>query len=287
MFNYVKYLHENYGTCYIWIADNNFFLPKERALDFCKMMVSSGLNEKISLVAQTKIETAFEDDLLGLAKRAGFTKLGFGLERLEEQSQKFINKRTPLERIQETLSLVKTHNINISLNLILGFPFDTVEIINKERELFRDLFKYTQNIVANVLTPIPKTIYYDKYPRAQKWHLNPKAISLSKSYFGHVLDLGMAEVLDVNYFDLPAEVVDIVRKTLMEFNFYNHGAHVLKKSLFFGIVRKIDLFFAYLSKFIFRISPRIESLVFNKLKPLRYWLVTFLFAGKVSDKPPQ
>src|SRR3990172_9953705 len=79
MFHYVEYLHKTYGASYIWIADNNFLMPKTRASEFCRLMISSGLNKKIDLVAQSRVELAVDEELLALMKKAGFTKIGFGL----------------------------------------------------------------------------------------------------------------------------------------------------------------------------------------------------------------
>ncbi len=283
VFNYVKYLYETYGTKYIWLADNNFFIPKQRALDFCTRMMKSGLNEKIKLVAQTKIESVFDSQLLELVKKAGFTKIGFGLERLEPYSQKKIHKETSLEKIHKILSLVKKHGINISINVILGFPFDTVELVQKERDLFMEISQYTQNIISNALTPIPLTTYYDDYPKAHEWHLNPKAISISRSFYGNVLDLNMSDVLDINYFDLPPDVVNKIKSTIQEFKHFNHGKHVAKKTIFLTLFSKVDLFFAYISKFVFAVSPRIEFWIFRKVLFLRYYFATLIFGNKIID----
>jgi anaerobic magnesium-protoporphyrin IX monomethyl ester cyclase len=283
MFDYVKYVHEKYGTSYIWIADNNFFVPRRRAAEFCEKMISSGLNRKVALVAQSKIESALDDDLLRLVKSAGFTKLGFGIERLDEYSQEMIQKKTSLERTHRILSLVKKNGINVSINVILGFPFDTVELVRKERDHFMGLRQYSQNFVTNVLTPVPGTIYYDDYPKAREWYLDPKVVEISRSYFGHVLDLAMFDALDINYFDLPGKVIDEIRSVLYEFKHINHGQHVVKKSLLLALSSKADLVFASLSKFIFRFSPKLEFRMFRKIKFLRYYLATLVFGNKVSN----
>ena len=283
IFNYVKYLYEEYKTSYIWLADNNFFIPRKRALDFCRKMIKSGLNEKVSLVAQTKIESVFDSQLLELVKNAGFAKIGFGLERLEPFSQKQICKETSLEKTHRILSLVRRHGINISVNIILGFPFDTVELIQKERDLFMEISQYTQNIISNVLTPIPLTVYYDDYPKAHGWHLDPRAISISRSFYGNVMDLNLTDVLDINYFDLPVEVIKKIKSTIQEFKHFNHGRHVAQKTIFLTIASKVDLFFAHVSKFVFAVSPKFEFWVFRKLLFVRYYFATLLFKNKIID----
>jgi len=282
LFGYVEYLHKKYGVRYIWICDNNFLFPKERAEEFCRRMISSGLNRKLDLVAQSKVELAHDEETLALLKKAGFTKIGFGLERLEPYSQKMIQKPTSLERVHEIFSLVKKHGINISINAIFGFPFDTVDLVRKERELFREVLPYCQNIVPNFLTPIHGTPYYDNYPKVRRWYLNPRFMETARTYYAHALDLDMIDTLKINFYDLLPDVIDEVRDAFLEFKKFNHGAHVLKKGPLWKAFSRIDLLVAQLSRLTFKVSPGLEFLLFNRIKFLRYYFATLVFGRKVA-----
>jgi radical SAM superfamily enzyme YgiQ (UPF0313 family) len=282
LFQYIKYLYEKYGATYIWISDNNFLIPKKRAADFCRLMISSGLNKKVNLVAQSKVEYALEEEMLLLMKRAGFTKIGFGLERLDPFSQKMIQKTTSMERAHKILSLVKKNGINISLNAIFGFPFDTVELIREERRLFLELMSYAQNISLTVLTPIPNTPYYDDYPSARQWYLNPRLMHAARSYYAHALDLAMIDVLDINYFNLASDVIKEIKKVFIEFKKINHGQYVISKNFLFSLFSRFDIFLAYLSKAALKISPELEFRIFHRMKFWRYYFSTLLFGNKVA-----
>jgi radical SAM superfamily enzyme YgiQ (UPF0313 family) len=245
-------------------------------------MISSGLNKKVNLVAQSKVEYALEEEMLLLMKRAGFTKIGFGLERLDPFSQKMIQKTTSMERAHKILSLVKKNGINISLNAIFGFPFDTVELIREERRLFLELMSYAQNISLTVLTPIPNTPYYDDYPSARQWYLNPRLMHAARSYYAHALDLAMIDVLDINYFNLASDVIKEIKKVFIEFKKINHGQYVISKNFLFSLFSRFDIFLAYLSKAALKISPELEFRIFHRMKFWRYYFSTLLFGNKVA-----
>jgi radical SAM superfamily enzyme YgiQ (UPF0313 family) len=288
MFGYVEYLHKTYGVSYIWIADNNFLFPRKRAMEFCRLMIASGLSQKVDLVAQSKVELAVDDELLAAIKKAGFTKIGFGLERLGLQAQEMICKKTSMENIHRIFSAVRRQKLNISINAIFGFPFDTVPLIRQERDLFSEVLPYVQNIVPNALTPIPQTPYYDNYPRVHRWYLNPRVMATARTYYTHAWDLAMMDTLDVNYFDLPRDVIREIKKLFWDLKKFNYGRYVLEKNIGLKVLSAIDRGLARLSRWTFYVSPELEFAIFRRVKFLRYYFATLLYGNKVSlpkDEP--
>ncbi len=136
MFKNVKDLHQKYNVQNLFIGDNNLTIFKERLIKFCKKMIDSGLNKKISLICQTTARFPIDEELIKLMKNAGFNEIVFGIERLTPYSLKMVNKDQSLKIIEDILSLFKKYNIETSIFAMVGFPFETKELLKEEMELF-------------------------------------------------------------------------------------------------------------------------------------------------------
>lgn len=276
MFQNVKEIYEEYGLTYISIVDTNFLLYKERVIEFCNKMIDSGLNKVIRFTCQFRVDAKFDEDLVKLLKKAGFFKFYFGIERLVPESLKLINKNVSFDRVMEAFELLKASDIQIHFNMILGFPFETVDLIRQERAMFKKILPYTQTIFINILMPTPGTRYYDDYPKTWNWYLNPKFNKIMKTYYGHVLDLNMMDMLEFNFFDLPDEVINEIRECYVEFKEFNHGQHIEKKNLVASLALKFDIGLAKFSRVIYNIWPSFEFWLFRKVKSLRYYFGVLL-----------
>lgn len=282
MFQNIKHYYNKYGLRYFSIVDNNFLVPKSRTIEFCNKMIESGLNRKVSLVCQTKIETVTDEGLVSLLKEAGFFRILFGIERLDPYSLEMIKKKTKIEKIQSVFSMLQRHNIDINVNVLLGFPFETVELLEREKHEFLKLLKYVKTTSVGILQPTPGTIYYDNYQKAYKWYLNPKFNRLLRAYFSQVLDLSMVDMIKFNFFDLADDVLDEMKGFYLEFKKMNHGNYIQKKTMFVLFVLKFDLFLARISKLAFSISPNLEFWIFRKITFLRYYFGMRFFGKQIS-----
>ncbi|MFH1607977.1 MAG: radical SAM protein [archaeon] len=266
MFSNIKDLYNKYGIGDLFIADNNITIFPKRLRDFCNKMIESGLNKKISLSCQTTIRFPIDDNLIKLMKKAGFNKVIFGLERLTSFSLKKINKEQPIENAHKIFKSMKKNDINISIFMMVGFPFETPALLKEEKKLFLELTKYTKDLHLSILTPIPATIYYDNYPNIKKWYLKGKDYELSRTYFARVLDSQMFETINRNFFNFPKET----QKAMIDYYFTFKRISPMKINYLKVILNGADLFVAKISKGIFKVSPTMESLLFNRLKIIRY-----------------
>ena len=277
IFRNVENIYNNYKSHYIVIADNNFTFPRQRAVDFCNRMIQSGLNNNISFSCQTKVETPLDDELLSLMKKAGFKKVNIGLERLDPYSLKMIKKKSSFNRVHKVMSAIKNAGLEIGIFILVGFPFDTEDILKKERESFLSLLEYTRTFNCSILQPTPGTEYYNNYPKSHEWYLDKKAFHLQRSYFANILEAYMIGQVDQNFFNLPKNVQKQIKNFYLEFKQINLGSFASRKSFMLTIGLKFDLLMAKLSQIIFKISPCFEFQLFNKIRFVRYYLGTFLF----------
>ena len=251
LFSYVSYLYDKHKLHYVFMNDNNFLAPYDRTVDFCNKIIKSGLNKKISFACQTKIETRIDENLTNLLKEAGFCSIGLGIERLEPYSQKMIRKISSMKRIHHVAGLLKKAEMNITIFMMAGFPFETVEILKYEQEAFTTLSMYAKTFDLSVLMPLPGTIYYDNYPRVKEWYLKPRTLQMTFSYYGQVYDMKMFGLAKYNLFHLPREVKRELVRYILKFKRINHDNFVIRRTLFVRIMLFVDSTVAQVSRFFF------------------------------------
>ncbi len=283
MFRNLVYCYENYGAKYFSIVDNNFLLAKKRVVDFCNKMIESGLNKKIMLVVQTKVETVNDGQLLSLLKKAGVHRMAIGLERLDPYSLKMIKKNADIKKVHRGFSLLQRYNIDVHINFLLGFPFETDDLLKREKQALRNILKYVQVTHLNIIQPMPGTMYYDKYPKINKWYLRKGFNDTMSTYYGQILELNTIDIIDHNYFELPQKAIEELKDFYIEFKALNHGNFIAKKNILISLMLMFDRFLANISKFVHKISPGLEFTIFRKLSFLRYY-IGMMFVGNQLGK---
>jgi anaerobic magnesium-protoporphyrin IX monomethyl ester cyclase len=281
--SYLQYLYDKYKTKYMFLNDNNFLFPRERAVDFCNRLISSGLNKKISFACQARVDTPFDEDFAHLLKEAGFCSLGLGVERLEPYSQEAICKRSDPQRVRQVAAIIRKAKINVTMFIVAGFPFETVERLRAEERAFMELADYTKTFDVSILMPLPGTIYYDNYPEVKNWYLKPEALNITFSYYGQVYDVKMLGIIKQNFYKLPKEVKQELLRFVMRFKRINHRNFVIKHNLMVDIMSFLDVVVAQVSRVFYWISPSLESVIFSKVRYARYYLATKLFGKKISE----
>jgi radical SAM superfamily enzyme YgiQ (UPF0313 family) len=281
LFNNVRDLHDRYGVRYLLLADNNITLSRKRLVEFCERIIASGLHREMTFSCQTTTRFSLDDALVALMKQAGFARINFGLERLTPDSLRMINKEQPLENVHQVLKLVARHGIDPSIFMMIGFPFETVELLRQERELFLGLTGYTRRLFLSVLSPVPGTIYYDDNPGVREWYLNEKEQSMLRAYFTNVLDMHTFHVINKNFFNLAPEVLAEERNYYLTFKNISYGSVFTVKSLALTVLMKLDFAVAHLSRITYSLSPPLESLLFSRLKAVRYYAGNRLFGKNI------
>jgi len=282
MFNWVKYYYEKWGIRYFFIVDNNFLIPNKRAEAFCRLLIESGLNKEVDITVQTKLDTINANSPIALLKQAGIVKIQIGLERMTPYSLKKIQKENSPEKVEKVMSWFKDSGLYCHVNILIGFPFETVETLREEKEAFLKLSKYTQIFYTGILQPMPGTPYYDDYPKVHGWHLDPAMNRVTKSYYGTVMELAAFDVVKFNYYDLPEDVLQEINKFLSEFKELNHGSIILDQTFFSKAMVEIDKLVARFSLLFFYLSPSLEHVLFSKVKALRYYFAMLLFAKRMT-----
>lgn len=120
------YYKEKYDPDLIMFIDDSFLArPAKEIYEFCDMWSKY----KIPFWFNTRVENC-KPEYLAALKEAGVYRMTFGLESGNEEYRRNILKRTPPnETYYEYFDYINQSNIPYSLNVIIGMPFETRDMV--------------------------------------------------------------------------------------------------------------------------------------------------------------
>lgn len=176
----VELLEKKFGVKVIVIQEDNFNVNGKRAREFCEEKLKRGLNMKwVSLGCASDWARAEKD--IPLMKRAGMFMGVFGIEVASDQELRKLAKGVTVEQIYKTIDVLRSNDIAIVGDIMIGFDYDTEQII-KDRFAFAD--KVDPDILwIGYLTPSPGSpLWTDAVKRG--W-VDPKNVDILKWDFLH------------------------------------------------------------------------------------------------------
>lgn len=175
VFNEIKGLMDKYNIQSVTFQDDEILCKKDRFLAFCELIINSNVKLKMSI--RTRIDS-IDPEVLKHAKRAGITRLSFGIESWDDETLLKINKKYDVKTIRERFEyLSQFQPLYISFNNIIGFPWESrrhyQNILDEIRKIPKNIRFFT-----TVATPIPfpRTKLYDDYCKGYgftDWWLDP------------------------------------------------------------------------------------------------------------------
>ncbi|MEO5334130.1 MAG: radical SAM protein [Magnetococcus sp. YQC-5] len=255
--NYIKHLHKMYNHKYFIFLDTNFTLNRKKTLEFCELIITSELHDKIKFYCETNAFAIIDEALATALRRAGCVDMALGIERLTEDSLRKINKKLKPEIIHACVRNISAVGIRLAANVLLGFPFDTEQTIQEEEKHFTQLLNHVDSISCSVVVPLPGTQIYQQ-TRHQKWYLKPEYIRWKPPFYHYAFNFN-GNAWQANYFDLD-------QKTMRAILAMREKMHTLRierinsrlVSFLFMFVKGL----ARISLFLFRMSPIMERIVF-------------------------
>ena len=120
----MEHLVRDFGVEYIIFRDPLFSANKKRVAEICEEVVRRGVT--VQWRCETRID-CLDAPTIALMARAGCTGVNFGVESVDPQIQKNV-ERKPIGRAQfaETIGLLHQHRIATFAFFIVGLPGDTV-----------------------------------------------------------------------------------------------------------------------------------------------------------------
>jgi len=195
----IEALIGNYGINRFYFVDENFFEVKKYFHEFIKR--KNERNLEFTFIVQSRIDT-IERELCIMGRENGLTFIGTGVESASQETLDRINKRITVEQIEGKIRLMRELGIRVSVNLMMGFPWEKAED-------YEELLAF---IKRNQLEKCSKVSYLTPLP-ATKLYQEAKEKGYIKDDFEYIRQLGdLYWERMVNLTSMPDEVLDYYYK---------------------------------------------------------------------------
>ena len=136
---------EEYPECkQIFFVDDDFFIIKQRGIDFCTGIIdlkeASVIPKDLRFLCLTNINR-IDNDNIDLIKKAGFRVLSIGVESTSQYVLDSLDKKQTVDKIWEVTELILSKGVKPYYTLILFAPESRVEDLMTDLAGFRKLGK--------------------------------------------------------------------------------------------------------------------------------------------------
>jgi len=145
---------EKYNPTFLYINDDAFMArPKSEIYEFSKMYEEF----KLPFWCQTRFED-IDDDKITWLKKVGLYRMSFGLEHGNEEFRKIrLHRKISNEKMIEKAKILGKHEIPYSVNIIIGMPYETRELVFDTIELAKNI-KTFDSLAVNIFSPYRGTV---------------------------------------------------------------------------------------------------------------------------------
>lgn len=140
------------------LLDSNFLVDVRRALAIARGILASGVRFRWTFQASTDFLWKMPDDDVRLLAESGVTHMGFGTESASEHVLTLMNKQHQrVEQMVETARKTSLAGIQVTYNLIFGYPGETEADRQQTFRIMSDIAKEYWNVSfsPNIFTPYP------------------------------------------------------------------------------------------------------------------------------------
>ena len=102
----------------LWVTDDNFFADRAWAKSILQAIIDSDVEYKFTV--QARYEVGFDDEMLELLKKAGFSELAMGIEFLDDESFAAYGKKSTRREIEQSIANIQAHGLRVRGLFIVG-----------------------------------------------------------------------------------------------------------------------------------------------------------------------
>lgn len=155
----IKYLKKEFNITHISFSDELLMVSISRTEDICKAIIKANLNIKWGCNGRLNFANP---DLLRLMKKAGCVAINYGIESVDDQALKNMNKALTVKQIIKGVEATLEVGIIPICNIIFGNIGENIQILKRDVDF---LLKYdisSQMRTIRPVTPYPGTdlFYY-------------------------------------------------------------------------------------------------------------------------------
>ena len=161
------YIHK-YQITNIDFYDLTAIVKKDWIIEFCNELISRNLNITWQLPSGTRSE-AIDEAVCKLLYQSGCRNMNYAPESGSENVLKEIKKKIKLSRLLDSLNSAVKAGINVKMNIIIGFPFEThLDIWKTIIFLVRLSWMGAHDVSIGVFAPYPGSELYDSLVESGK-----------------------------------------------------------------------------------------------------------------------
>lgn len=213
MVDEIEEVHKRFKTRYFYICDDIFFIKKERAEEFCELLIERRLN--VFWSAQTRAEMV-DPKTLALMKKAGGQHVAVGVEVGNPHVRELIKKGNTVEDVRRCARLIHESGLRMVAFCIMGLPWEGPKELQDTLNLVKEIKPYI--VYPYLSTPAAGTelaqIMLLKNPEGlkayrDKCHIDPSS-ALSEELMSQekksVIEKALKEFAGINRMNLAKDV---------------------------------------------------------------------------------
>ncbi len=209
----IQILKKDYGISYIEFFDELLMSSEKRTVMLCEAFIKADLNIKWSCNGRLNFA---KPEVLKTMKKAGCVFINYGIESLDDNMLKVMNKNLTVDQIIKGIGTTLAEGISPGFNIIFGNIGETPEILQKGVEFLLKYDDHSQLRTIRPVTPYPGCDLY--YYAIEKGLLKDCADFYENKHIN-------SDLLSVNFTDLSDDefhrVLFEANKTLLK-NYYQH-----------------------------------------------------------------
>ena len=149
---------EKYNIKHIHFEDDNLTFDIKRFEEILDKLIKENIKIKWDTPNGVRADR-LTPELIKKMKKAGVYKVGIGVESGSPRILEKIKKSLDLDKVKESVSLLKKEGILVSAFFMLGLPGDNEESMKQTIGFAKELNPYIANFAVTV--PLPGTDLYD------------------------------------------------------------------------------------------------------------------------------
>ncbi len=151
---------------YVKFWDSNFLSHSERVERLCRLILEHRLERHFRFIVETRVEDVIRaEGILPLMRRAGFVRVGVGVESPRRETHRDLQKGIDLGHVARAAELVTAANIQLTKFLIVGHSGESEQDVLGYPEWSLAHGVRLQNTTFFVMTPYPGTELAADYER--------------------------------------------------------------------------------------------------------------------------
>ncbi len=151
---------------YVKFWDSIFLADPGRVEQLCRMILDAGLERHFRFIVETRVEDVLRaEPILPLMRRAGFVRIGIGVESPSRATHRDLQKGINLAHVARAAELVTAANMQLTKFLIVGHSGETEEDVLAYPDWSLGHGTRLQGTTFFVMTPYPGTELAADYDR--------------------------------------------------------------------------------------------------------------------------